>query len=77
MALKNNIVESASTELNFFGGGTRLEGTIRADSSVRIDGKLKGKLQCKNTLTVGANGEIEGEVEAKNAIVGEIGRAHV
>ena len=70
MALKNNIVESASTELNFFGGGTRLEGTIRADSSVRIDGKLKGKLQCKNTLTVGANGEIEGEVEAKNAIVG-------
>ncbi len=47
-----------------------IEGTIRAENNVRIDGKLKGKLICKNTLTVGINGEIEGEVEAKNAIVG-------
>jgi len=35
-----------------------------------VDGKLKGKLICKNTLTVGLNGEIDGEVQAKNAIVG-------
>jgi cytoskeletal protein CcmA (bactofilin family) len=60
----------SSTELNFLGAGMVIEGTIRAENNVRIDGKLKGKLICKNTLTVGINGEIEGEVEAKNAIVG-------
>ncbi len=70
MALKDNASESSSTELNFFGGGTVVEGTIRSSNSVRIDGKIKGKLICKNTLTVGVNGVIEGEVEAKNAIVG-------
>jgi len=59
-----------STELNFLGSGTKLEGTIHAESSVRIDGTLKGKLVCKNTVTVGINGEIEGEVQAKNAIIG-------
>ena len=70
MALKENAPESASTELNFFGAGTVVDGTIRANNSVRIDGRVKGKLICKNTLTVGVNGEIEGEVEAKNAIIG-------
>jgi cytoskeletal protein CcmA (bactofilin family) len=67
---KINSVESVSTELNFLGSGTRVEGTVRAENSVRVDGALKGKLICKNTLTVGINGSIEGEVEAKNAIIG-------
>ena len=70
MAFKNNESTVTSTELNFLGGGTVVEGTVRSENSVRIDGKLKGKLICKNTLTVGINGEIEGEVQAKNAIVG-------
>jgi len=70
LALKENGAESSSTELNFFGGGTVIEGTIRANNSVRVDGRIKGKLICKNTLTIGVNGEIEGDVEAKNAIIG-------
>jgi len=70
LAFKNNESTVTSTELNFLGGGTVVEGTVRSENSVRIDGKLKGKLICKNTLTVGINGEIEGEVQAKNAIVG-------
>ncbi len=70
MALKENTVESSSTELNFLGGGTVVEGTVKANNSVRVDGKIKGKMICKNTLTIGVNGEIEGDVEAKNAIVG-------
>ncbi len=69
MAIKESS-SSTSTELNFLGGGTVVEGTIRTDNSVRVDGKLKGKLICKNTLTIGLNGEIDGEVQAKNAIVG-------
>lgn len=72
MAIKANSGEtsSSSTELNFLGGGTVVEGTIKTDNSVRVDGTLKGKLICKKTLTVGVNGEIEGEIEAKNAIIG-------
>jgi len=76
LAIKGNTAEApgSSTELNFLGGGTVVEGTIKTDHSVRIDGILKGKLICKKTLTVGVNGEIEGEIEAKNAIIG--GKIH-
>jgi cytoskeletal protein CcmA (bactofilin family) len=70
VAFKESSLSTSATEINLLGTGTIVEGTIRAESSVRIDGKIKGKLVCKNTLTIGANGEIEGEVEAKNAIVG-------
>ena len=67
---KDNSVESSSTDLTFLGGGTVVEGTVKTNNSIRVDGRIKGKLICKNTLTIGVNGEIEGDVEAKNAIVG-------
>ncbi len=74
MAIKESASESSSTELNFLGSGTVVEGTVRTTNSVRVDGKIKGKLFCKNTLTVGVNGVVEGEIEAKNAIIG--GKIH-
>ena len=70
LKLKENLPSVSSTELNFLGSGTYVEGNIKTESSVRVDGTIKGKLICKNTLTVGVNGQIEGEIEAKNAIIG-------
>lgn len=70
MALKSNTSEGVSAELNFIGKGTVIEGNVKTESSLRIDGKIKGSLHCKNTLTVGESGVIEGDVEASNAIIG-------
>ena len=70
MAFKTTIAESGSTELNFIGKGTVINGEILTESSVRVDGKVKGKIICKNKLTIGETGEVEGEIEATNANVG-------
>ncbi len=70
MAFKSNVAESGSTELNFIGKGTVINGEILTESSLRVDGRIKGKIICKNTLTIGETGQVEGEVEATNAIVG-------
>ena len=70
MAKTNTTV--AAAELNIFGKGTKVQGDVDAQSSIRIDGKLKGKLICKQTLTIGPGGVVEGEVEAENAIVGGV-----
>jgi len=69
MALKNN-TSSNATELNFIGKGTHIDGNIKTGSSIRVDGSIKGTLICKNTVTIGENGLIEGDVEAINAIIG-------
>ncbi len=69
MALKGS-TESSSTELNFIGKGTVVNGELHTESSLRIDGTVKGKIICKNTLTIGETGKVEGEIQATNAIVG-------
>lgn len=49
--------------------GTSVEGTIKADNDIRVDGQLNGKLQCKGKLIIGPTGKIDGEVFCTNAVV--------
>ena len=70
MTLKTKSTNNQSHELNFIGGGTFLEGSIETRGSLRIDGKVKGIVKSGDTLTVGTDGEIIGEVHVKNAIIG-------
>jgi len=70
LGIKGSSTEVSAAELNIFGKGTSVDGDVTAQSSIRIDGTLKGKLICKQTLTIGPGGAIEGDVQAENAIVG-------
>ena len=51
------------------GEGTEIEGTINADTSLRIDGKLKGELNVKEDIVIGENGVLEADIEARNITV--------
>jgi cytoskeletal protein CcmA (bactofilin family) len=57
-------------EMNLVGAGTVIEGKIRSQGSVRIDGKLIGEVTASESLAVGTTGEIEGNVTAKNVTIG-------
>ncbi len=73
MALKLKDAGSGFTgtnELNFLGLGTYIEGTIETKGSLRVDGRVKGAVKAGDTLTVGAKGEISGEVNARMAVIG-------
>lgn len=60
----------SSNELNFLGEGTYVEGTVETKGSLRIDGRVKGAIKTADTLTVGSNGVVSGEVHARVAVVG-------
>ncbi len=49
--------------------GTSLEGNLKANSDIRIDGHLTGKLECSGRLIIGGSGVIDGEVDCQNAII--------
>ena len=70
MALKRNPVEASSDQINFVGAGTYLEGMIETRGSLRIDGKVKGTVKCSDRVTIGSTGEVNGEIHAKNAVIG-------
>lgn len=53
-------------ELSFVGPGTTVEGKIKTDGSIRIDGKLVGDLMAKANAAVGLSGVVEGNLTAQN-----------
>jgi cytoskeletal protein CcmA (bactofilin family) len=57
-------------ELNMVGAGTVVEGKIRSQGSVRIDGKVIGEVIASESLAIGVMGEIEGNITAKNITIG-------
>ena len=52
------------------GAETLFQGTIRTRGSVRIDGKLEGGILEAHGVIVGEDGEIQGDITAKDCTVG-------
>lgn len=60
---------STPNALNALAKGTVVEGTIRCDNDLRIDGTIKGKLTCQAKVIIGPTGMVEGEVRCQNAVI--------
>lgn len=58
---------STPEKLNRIVEGTIIDGEIKSESNIRIDGHVKGFTTTKGRLVVGPNGKIEGEVVCTNA----------
>lgn len=71
MSKKEDEAIGRSGELNtIIGKGSSLEGTLKVENSIRVDGKIKGHVMTTDSLVIGKEGEIEGEIIAKNAVIG-------
>lgn len=57
-------------DLNLIGVGTTVDGKIRTQGSLRIDGKLTGEVHAAENLAIGVTGEVEGAVNGRNVTVG-------
>ncbi|MEO6039999.1 MAG: polymer-forming cytoskeletal protein [Saprospiraceae bacterium] len=60
---------TAGGALNALVKGTVVEGTVRCDSDLRVDGTIKGKLTCKSKVIIGPTGVVEGEIDCQNAVI--------
>jgi len=68
---KSNNMKEDSRELNtIIGKGSVINGKVSIQNSIRIEGKVIGEVFSSGTITVGAKGEIEGNIEGINAIIG-------
>ncbi len=66
-------------KLNRIVDGTSIEGHIKSDSNIRIDGRLKGTINTKGKLVVGQSGSIEGDIVCDSADIEGVfvGKIHV
>jgi cytoskeletal protein CcmA (bactofilin family) len=57
-------------EMNIVSVGSVVEGKVKSQGSIRIDGKLVGDVAASESIAVGLTGEVEGNITAKNVTVG-------
>lgn len=62
---KNNEIPSQS--INLIGAGTTIEGEIRSNGDIRVDGIINGSVTSKAKVVVGTTGSIEGDINCQNA----------
>jgi cytoskeletal protein CcmA (bactofilin family) len=66
---KNNNSEQILKTMNMLGLGSVIEGNIKTEGDIRIDGKVIGNVQVNSKLAIGETGLIEGNVICKNASI--------
>lgn len=65
--------QQSGTLFNSLTVGSKIIGTVIADSDIRIDGTLEGDLQCKGKVVIGEKGYIKGSITCQNAeIMGKL-----
>src|SRR5438552_18726041 len=55
--------------LNIIGTGTAIEGEIKTESDIRVDGKVKGTITSKSKIVVGSTGIVDGDLICDTADV--------
>jgi cytoskeletal protein CcmA (bactofilin family) len=55
--------------VNIIGTGTQIEGEIKTDSDIRVDGKVKGTITSKSKIVVGSTGIVDGDLICDTADV--------
>jgi cytoskeletal protein CcmA (bactofilin family) len=67
------MAKNQNNSYTFLGAGTEFEGTIYIPHEIRISGSFTGKITTDDTIIVGKDGKIKGEITSKNAIIaGEV-----
>ncbi len=59
--------ENTNASINLIGAGTVIEGDIRSNGDIRIDGTVHGKVISKAKVVVGSTGIVEGDVSCQNS----------
>jgi cytoskeletal protein CcmA (bactofilin family) len=72
---KNLPTETPS--VNIIGNGTDINGNIKTNGDLRIDGFIKGTIQASGKVVVGSTGKVEGEISCQNADISGDVKAHI
>ena len=60
---------STPTQPNTLSSDVEIEGSIKFQSDLFIDGKIKGEITSPGNLTLGEHAEIHGEIKTKSIVV--------
>jgi cytoskeletal protein CcmA (bactofilin family) len=57
--------------------GMRIEGELKSNGNIRVDGVVAGKIQTAQDVLVGDNAQVDANIEAENAVIGGVVKGNV
>ena len=57
------------SEVSVVGPGTRIEGTVEAAGSLRVEGEVKGKITAEREVTLSPQGRVEANIQAGSIVL--------
>ena len=73
----SKIFTPETPSVNIIGNGTDINGNIKSNGDLRIDGFIKGTIQATGKVVVGSTGRVEGEINCQNADISGDVKAHI
>ena len=73
----SKIITTETPSVNIIGNGTEINGNIKSNGDLRIDGFIKGTIQATGKVVVGSTGRVEGEINCQNADISGDVKAHI
>lgn len=61
--------KSHPTTDTLIGYGTKLEGKITCSTNLRVEGHVKGDIECTNDVSIGESSECHSNITAKNIVI--------
>lgn len=58
-----------NTTDTIIGEGSSFEGNIKSDAGLRVEGQIKGDIECQGDVTIGEKGLVHSNISARNIII--------
>ena len=55
---------------NILGKGTRINGKLKVEGSIHVDGVVEGNINISESLIIGKSGRVQGEIHTKDCLSG-------
>jgi cytoskeletal protein CcmA (bactofilin family) len=73
----SKIITTETPSVNIIGNGTDINGNIKSNGDLRIDGFIKGTIHATGKVVVGSTGSVDGEINCQNADISGDVKAHI
>ena len=68
--MKTKPMNGNTEDITIISNGVKIEGKVNSSGSIRIDGKIQGDLTAQGNVTVGEQGDINGQIAANSITIG-------
>ena len=57
--------ERKSEETTIISAGVKIEGKVKSNGNIRVEGQIEGDIESRGSVVIGGNGEVNGQISAE------------